>query len=212
MSAATPLATPAHAATGGAPSDWLLRWAHLLPAGASALDLACGPGRHVRWLAARGLTVCAIDRDAAALAGLQGLPGVQVQLADLEAGDWPLTGRTFDLVLVTHYLWRARLPLVLDAVAPGGLLVYETFARGQETVGRPSRPEFLLRPGELLDLARPALRVLGYEDGWLLPAQGAAPARRVQRIVARRPAAGEAADATWPAHLSLPASLAGGPG
>ncbi len=198
------VATAVHG--GGSPSDWLLRWRHLLAPGRSALDLACGGGRHVRWLASNGLRVTALDRDARALAGLSGLDGVTTLCADLEAGAWPLPGHQFDLVLVTNYLWRPLFGQLIDAVAPGGLLIYETFALGQETVGRPSRPEFLLAPGELLTLARPGLQVLGYEDGW----SSQEPLRRLQRLCAHKPlqaapdaGAGDAA-AAWPRHLRLP--------
>lgn len=183
MSAPAPLAPPPATPR---PSTWLTRWAHLLQPGASALDVACGSGRHVRWLAAAGLAVTAIDRDAEALAPLGSV--AEVIVADLESGDaglWPLADRQFDLVLVTNYLWRPLWPRLLGAVRPGGLLVYETFARGNETVGRPARPDFLLEPGELLAVCRD-WRVLGYEDGFL-----DAPPRFVQRIVARRPGAAD---------------------
>ena len=178
------------------PSSWVTRWAHLFQPGATALDLACGSGRHTRWLAARGLVVTALDRDADAVAPLR--PLADVVVADIESGvpgqssdsgessAWPLGDRQFDLVLVTNYLWRPLWPLVLGAVRPGGLLVYETFAEGNETVGRPARPAFLLRPGELLQVCR-GWRVLGYEDGFL---EG--PPRFVQRIVALNPASGPA--------------------
>lgn len=169
------------------PSPWLLRWAHLLPgAGASALDLACGGGRHLRWLVARGLRCTGVDRDATALAGLQAQePAAELINADIEQGPWPLAGRRFDLVVVTHYLWRPLWPQILDSLAPGGWLVYETFAAGNETVGKPSRPDFLLQPGELL--ARCAtLRTVAYEDGFL-----DAPERFIQRIVAVAPGAAE---------------------
>jgi len=164
-------------------SPWLRRWAHLLPAGATALDLACGSGRHLRWLAAAGFKVTGVDRNAEALAGLQGL-GELIE-ADVENGPWPLPGRRFGVVLVTNYLWRPLLPAIVDSVADGGWLIYETFADGQQTLGRPSRPEFLLQPGELLQ-ACAELQVVAYEHG-LTQATGA-PERFVQRIVAvRRP-------------------------
>lgn len=168
----------------GRPSDWLQRWAHLLPAGASVLDVACGSGRHLRWLAARGHRLTGVDRDEAALAPLQAL--AEVVVADIEAGPWPLAGRRFDAVLVTNYLWRPLLPTLVDAVADGGWLIYETFADGQQTIGKPSRPDFLLQPGELLAACR-GLRVVAYEDGFI-----EAPARFVQRIVAARPGPGPA--------------------
>jgi SAM-dependent methyltransferase len=165
--------------TSAPPSDWLQRWAPLLPAGARVLDLACGSGRHVRWLAARDCRVTAVDRDVQALAPLSTI--AETVVADLEAGPWPLPGRRFDAVLVTNYLWRPLFPALRTALADGGLLIYETFARGQEAYGRPSRPEFLLAPGELLAAAA-GLHVLAYEDGLL-----DGPPRRVQRIVAIAP-------------------------
>lgn len=164
------------------PSDWLLRWAHLLPAGGQVLDLACGSGRHVRWLAAQGLRVTALDRDAPAVAPLAAV--AEVIVADIENGPWPLAGRRFDGVLVTNYLWRPLLPAIVEAVAPGGVLLYETFAAGNETVGRPSRPDFLLQPGELLRAAGD-LAIVAYECGRL-----EAPPRFVQRMAATRDPAG----------------------
>jgi SAM-dependent methyltransferase len=175
-----------------APSPWLLRWAPLLQPGRQALDLACGSGRHVRWLAEQGLRVTAVDRDTAALSGLAGQ--AETLAADIEAGPWPLGQRQFDLVLVNNYLWRPLWPRILGALAPGGLLVCETFAQGNETVGRPARPEFLLAPGELLEVCA-GLRIVGYEDGFL-----EAPPRFVQRIAALRPDPGLAS--TW--RIPLP--------
>lgn len=169
------------------PSPWLLRWEHLLAPVSRVLDVACGPGRHMYWLHSRGHQVTGIDRDEAALASLAPLAaaGVQVIQADIENGAWPLPGRAFDAVLVTNYLWRPRLTDIAEAVAPGGVLLYETFAQGNESVGRPSRPEFLLAPGELLAFSdRAGLRVVAYEDGFL---DEPGP-RFVQRIAAVRPA------------------------
>ncbi|MEO8299951.1 MAG: class I SAM-dependent methyltransferase [Burkholderiales bacterium] len=174
----------------GQPSAWVERWAHHLPPGASVLDVACGAGRHVRWCAARGLRVTGVDRDAAALQPLRELAEVaEVIEADIEAGPWPLAGRQFDLVVVTNYLWRPLLATLVASVAPGGWLLYETFAQGNELYGRPSRPDFLLAPGELLDSVRGALHVVGYEHGYL-----AAPERMVQRIAAVRCAPQDALD------------------
>lgn len=169
-----------------APSEWVVRWARAWPAGATVLDLACGSGRHTRWLAAQGHRVTAVDRDAAAIGSLQGI-AAETCVADLEAGPWPLDGRRFDAVVVTHYLWRALLPRVVESVAEGGWLVYETFAVGNEAFGKPSNPNFLLRPGELLDATRGALRVVAYEDGFL-----DTPPRCVQRIAAVRETPGGA--------------------
>ena len=152
-----------HAA--GEPSPWVLRFAPLIAAGAPVLDVACGRGRHVHWLAERGHAVHAVDRDAQALEPLRHIATIRV--ADLEAAGWPYGAQTFGAVIVTNYLWRPLLPQIAAAVAPGGVLIYETFALGNASVGKPSNPDFLLRPGELLDLAHPALRVVAYEDGYV---------------------------------------------
>ncbi len=165
------------------PSDWVLRWAHLVPAGGPVLDVACGFGRHLRWFAARGHPVTGVDRSQEAIDSLAGLG--ETLAADIENDAWPLPGRHFAGVVVTNYLWRPLLPTLLRSVAPGGVLIYETFAAGNETVGKPSRPDFLLRPGELLD-ACSELRVVAYEDGFLDE-----PTRYLQRIAAVRPAPGE---------------------
>jgi SAM-dependent methyltransferase len=161
-----------------APSSWVVRWSHLVHAGGEVLDLACGHGRHMRWFHERGHPVTGVDRSADAIAAVQAL-GKAVQ-ADIENGPWPLPGHQFAGVVVTNYLWRPLLPAIVGAVAPGGVLIYETFAAGNETVGKPSRPDFLLQPGELLR-ACASLRVVAYEDGFLHT-----PPRFVQRIAAVR--------------------------
>lgn len=161
-------------------SDWILRWLPLLQAGARVLDVACGSGRHFRVMAQRGLCVTGVDRDEAAVAPLRALG--EVIVAELESGPWPLQGREFDAVVVTHYLWRPLLPALVRAVAPGGMLLYETFCKGHERLGRPTRADFLLEPGELLRLCE-GLQVVAYEDGLLQQ-----PARRVQRLCALRSA------------------------
>ena len=178
------------------PSDWVVRWTPLLPPAAQVLDVACGHGRHARWLAAAGHEVTAVDRDPELLVPLAGLAATLQ--ADLEAGPWPLPGRQFDAVVVTNYLWRPLFPALKAAVAPGGLLIYETFAVAQAGLGRPRRPEFLLRPGELIDVLRDhgegqahasssseIWHVIAFEEG-RMPARGEVPEREVQRIVARR--------------------------
>ena len=175
--------TGAHA--GLAPSAWVQRWSHLVPAGASVLDVACGSGRHVRWFAARGCHVTGVDRDAVALAGLEAI--AETCLADIEGAPWPLPGRRFDAVVVTNYLWRELLPTLVASVADHGVLIYETFNAGNASVGKPSNPLFLLQPGELLS-AVAGLRVVSYEDGFL-----DGPARFVQRIVVVREAVADVA-------------------
>jgi len=159
------------------------RWAGFITAGGEVLDLACGSGRHSRFLAAAGFRVCAVDCDTEALAALAAVPGVSVQLADLEHAPWPLEGRHFAGIVVTNYLYRPLFAHVLEALAEDGVLIYETFALGNERFGKPSNPDFLLRPGELLELARGKLRVLAYED---LQVSVPRPAM-VQRICAAGP-------------------------
>lgn len=165
-----------------APSAWVQRWSHLVRPGGTVLDVACGHGRHLRWFAQRGHPVTGVDRSPEAIAAVAAL-GTAIE-ADIENGPWPLLQdgrpRTFEAVVVTNYLWRALMPVLLQSLAPGGVLIYETFASGNETVGKPSRPDFLLQPGELLR-ACAGLRVVAYEDGYL-----PTPERYVQRIVAVR--------------------------
>ncbi|WP_372525606.1 class I SAM-dependent methyltransferase [Piscinibacter sp.] len=171
-------------------SPWVRRWSQLVPAGARVLDVACGGGRHVRWFAQRGCRVTGVDRDAAALAPLSAM--AQTLVADIENGPWPFDGQRFDAVVVTNYLWRALLPTLVASVADNGVLIYETFAEGNATVGRPVNPDFLLRPGELLQAVH-GLRVVAYEDGFL-----AAPERFVQRIVAVRESPAGASPRRYP--------------
>jgi SAM-dependent methyltransferase len=118
-----------------APSAWVQRWSHLVPTGGTVLDVACGQGRHLRWFAGRGHAVTGVDRDPVAVAAT-GRFGRVVQ-ADIENGPWPFEGQRFDGVVVTNYLWRALLPVIVDSVAEGGVLIYETFAIGNESVGNP---------------------------------------------------------------------------
>jgi len=145
-------------------SEWLQAWAHLIPASGSVLDLASGRGRHARWLARRGYSVLAVDRDAVALAEAGLETGVKTLCADLENAAWPLAGMQFDGIVVTRYLHRPLMADLLAALAPGGVLIYETFAVGNGEVGKPSNPDFLLQPGELLDIVHGRLRVLAFQD------------------------------------------------
>jgi SAM-dependent methyltransferase len=164
------------------PSAWVARFAPLIPPQGDVLDLACGNGRHARLLAALGQRVEAVDRDAASLAGLAGIDGIQTRCADLEGGAWPFYGRGFDGIVVTNYLHRPLLPNLFGCLNEGGVLIYETFMVGNEQFGKPSNPAFLLRSGELLDLVRGRLRVLAFEQGEVDQPRPAV----IQRIVARR--------------------------
>lgn len=158
------------------PSEWVQRWSHLVPAGATVLDVACGSGRHVRWFADRGCRVTGVDRDASTAEPLCNI--AEILVADIENGPWPLSGRHFDAVVVTNYLWRPLLPTLVGSLAEGGVLIYETFADGNQALGKPSNPDFLLQPGELLR-ATQGLDTVAYENGFLDN-----PPRWVQRIVA----------------------------
>jgi SAM-dependent methyltransferase len=165
------------------PSSWLVQHDDLLPREGRALDVASGRGRHALWLAERGLTTLAVDRDAEAIRELNDvarerrLP-LRAEVRDLETGENPFRGETFDLIVAVHYLHRPLFPALLDALAPGGVLIYETFTRAQAARGKPTNPDFLLEVGELLELVRP-LEVLssreGYYDG-----------RMIASVIARR--------------------------
>jgi 2-polyprenyl-3-methyl-5-hydroxy-6-metoxy-1,4-benzoquinol methylase len=167
-------------------SDWVQRWTHLARAHGTVLDVACGQGRHMQWFAAHGFVVTGVDFAAQALA-VASQHGTTLK-ADLENAPWPLTHggllQQFDVVLVTNYLWRALMPNIVQSVAPGGLLIYETFASGNEQVGKPARADFLLQPGELLQACQ-SMHVVAYENGFLPQ-----PARFVQRIAAIQPPCG----------------------
>jgi len=182
---------------GPPPSPWLQRWAHLISPGGTVLDVACGSGRHLRWLHERGFVVTGVDRDAEALQPLAALS--ETIVADIEGSPWPLAGRRFTAVLVTNYLWRPLTVTLLDALADGGVFIHETFADGQQAFGKPSRPEFLLRPAELITMVgrRSGMRIVAFEDGRL-----DGPPRCVQRIVA-------VAGGSRPAALAGPAGAGG---
>ncbi len=183
-----------------AASAWVQRWSHLLPEGGSVLDVACGRGRHARWFHQRGLRVVAVDRSAEAIAAID-LPPERCEtcVTDIENGPWPFSGRQFDAVVVTNYLWRPLLPTLLASLASGGVLIYETFAAGNETVGKPSRPDFLLQPGELLQVCQ-ALRIVAFEEGF----EDRPSPRFVQRIVAvRELKAGSGTPTSPPARYRL---------
>lgn len=178
------------------PSSWVARFAPLIPAG-QVLDLACGGGRHARWLASLGHPVLAVDRDPAAVAASAG-ELIETRQFDLEAEDasrhqgWPLSPSTYAGVVVTNYLHRPLTDALLRSLAPGGVLIYETFAQGNGQFGKPSSPDFLLAPSELLQIVArdPGLRVIAFEDGYLSHPRPA----MVQRICARREGGATAAE------------------
>ena len=171
---------PRHELT--APSDWVCRFVKLIHAGGTVLDLACGSGRHARLLAGLGYRVEAVDRDESLLQGLRGVEGVSARIADLEGGPWPYASRQFAGIMVCNYLHRPLFPRLLEALGQKGVLIYETFAVGNERFGKPSNPDFLLKPGELLEVVRGQLRVIAYEDLFVAQPKPA----MVQRICARR--------------------------
>jgi SAM-dependent methyltransferase len=165
-------------------SAWVERFAPLVPPG-EVLDLACGGGRHARHFAALGHPVTALDRDAEALALAAG-PGITTMQADLEApgAAWPFAPGRFAGIVVTNYLHRPLMARIAASLRPDGVLIYETFAVGNEQFGKPSNPAFLLSPGELLlHAAAAGLRVLAYEDGYT----GLPKAAMVQRLCAAGP-------------------------
>ena len=157
-----------------------MRWSHLVAPGSTVLDIACGSGRHMRWFAEHGHTITGIDRSPAAIDAAQCFgEGI---VADIENDSWPLMNgsqvRQFQAVIVTNYLWRPLFPIIAQSVAMAGVLIYETFADGNELIGKPSNPDFLLRPDELLAVFK-NMHVVGFEQGFLDK-----PDRYVQRIVA----------------------------
>lgn len=168
--------------TTAGPSPWVLRFAPLMPPGAPVLDLACGGGRHSALFLTRGHPVLAVDRDLSRLGALAGQPRLEALACDLEAGGLPaFLTRRFGGIVVTNYLHRPLLGPLAAALAPGGVLIYETFARGNERFGRPRNPAFLLEPGELLRSYLGRLKIIAYEDVVVEPPRPAA----VQRICAQ---------------------------
>ena len=190
--------TPSNPHSGLAPSPWISRFAALVPAGARVLDVACGYGRHALHFAARGAQVVAVDRDATALAALVGAPGIVTRLADLEGEAWPFGGERFDAIVVSHYLHRPLLPNLRAALADDGVLLYETFALGNEAYGRPANPAFLLRADELLEFAvapPQPLTVVAFEQGLTELSGRPAVMQRLAAVGAAR---------VWPPPLDSP--------
>ena len=164
-------------------SDWILRWAHLVAPGGRVLDLACGHGRHARFFAGRGHRVVACDRDPDALASLADAQGVETHRADLEDGSpWPFPEGGFAAIVVANYLHRPLFPAIAAALSQGGVLIYETFASGNERYGKPSNPAFLLRQNELLEAFGGELVAIAFEQGCLRHGKAAL----IQRLCAVR--------------------------
>ncbi len=186
-------------------SHWVQRWSHLVKPQGLVLDVACGHGRHAHWFYSKNYSVALVDRSQAAIDSIA-LPTERCEkvVADIENSPWPFAGRQFDAVVVTNYLWRPLMPTLLLSLLPAGVLIYETFTQGNETVGKPSRPDFLLRTGELLTLCS-GLTVVAFEEGFEAgfgdgaSRQGMRSARFVQRIVALREPAAQAGNI--PRHL-----------
>lgn len=144
-----------------APSEWVVRCAPLIRGGGRVLDVACGTGRHTRFLIQAGFQVEAVDRDASALALL---PAVVTRQADLEGEPWPYSVGEFDGIVVTNYLHRPLFLHLFEALAAGGVLIYETFSDGNQLLGRPRNPDYLLKSGELLEQVKGRLEVNAYEE------------------------------------------------
>jgi SAM-dependent methyltransferase len=159
------------------PSPWMVRFAHLVSQGGTLLDVACGYGRHARFFAQRGLRVTAVDKDAMAIASLGGLTRINAECRDLE-GDarspdaWPYEDNVFDAVVVCNYLWRPTFPRLLRSVRSTGVLLYETFLDGNERFGKPSRPEFLLRAGELSETVSTQFEIVAAFEGPITDSNG----------------------------------------
>jgi SAM-dependent methyltransferase len=146
------------------PDAWVSRFAPLIYTGGSVLDLACGNGRHSRLFLDSEHPVTAVDRSVAAMDGLKTRKGLELIEADIEDGPWPLAGRTFDAIVVVNYLHRPLLPILAESLNGGGMLIYRTFGVGNEKYGKPSNPDFLLRPNELIESFK-ELEVVAFESG-----------------------------------------------
>ena len=180
-------------------SRWVKRWSHLVKPEGTVLDVACGHGRHAYYFHQLNHPVTLVDRAQAAIESIAIEAHVcEKVVSDIEVDPWPFAGRQFDAVVVTNYLWRPLMPNLLNSLATNGVFIYETFAAGNETVGKPSRPDFLLQPGELLQICKD-LRVVAFEDGFMYDKSGQS-ARFVQRIAAVR----EAGEKPEPVRYPLP--------
>ncbi|MCF8467075.1 MAG: class I SAM-dependent methyltransferase [Sneathiella sp.] len=164
-------------------SPWIEKYSKLIPQNGPVLDVACGSGRHSLYLLGVGYDVIVVDIDTAEISKIQGYPNLSIVEADLEKDPWPFSKPAFSSVVVVNYLWRPLFPDLLDALLPGGILLYDTFAQGNERYGRPSNPDFLLAPGELYNLCQGKLEILDFMHGYV---EVPKPALR-QSIAARKP-------------------------
>ena len=155
----------AHTARDASIARFVARHADLIPYAGPVLDLACGGGRHAAHLLALGHRVVAVDIDLTGTDWLAGRPRFERHRADLERDGWPFAAQRYAGIVVTNYLWRPILHDIAAAIAPGGALIYETFAVGNERFGRPSNPDFLLRPGELLQVTLQDFEIRAYHHG-----------------------------------------------
>lgn len=147
------------------PSPWVERHAGLICPKGEVLDLACGNGRNAQYLASLDKRVTAVDVDVSRVAALAAHDRIEIIEADLEQDAWPLGERKFDAIVVVNYLYRPHFASLTQALRDGGVLIVDTFARGNEKFGRPRNPAFLLEPGELLAAFSPSLTIVAYEFG-----------------------------------------------
>ena len=148
------------------PLDWIVQHAGQIAAPGNVLDVACGRGRHTRYLLSLGYRVTALDRDTGAVSDLAGRPNLRIMENDLEDGSpWPVAGEVFQGIVVSNYLYRPLYDALVDALATGGILIYQTFSDGNAAYGKPRNPNFLLRENELLDVFGPRLTVLDFNQG-----------------------------------------------
>lgn len=148
------------------PSDWLMKHAAYIKSGGHVLDVAAGKGRNSRWLAQHGFRVEAVDKNSEALGSMKGVDNITLKIADIENKAWPYVGQQFDAIVVCRYMHRPLFSALYESLAPDGALIYETFMQGHEAYGRPSNPDFLLRPGELLEVFHHQLDVVAFEEGY----------------------------------------------
>ncbi|WP_135074783.1 class I SAM-dependent methyltransferase [Terasakiella sp. SH-1] len=148
------------------PSLWIKRFSSLVESGGKVLDVACGGGRHGRLFLQQGHSVVFIDKNIEKLHDLAQHERADIREMDLEDGKiWPFESRAYDAIIVTNYLYRPHLNAMVGSLKEGGILLYETFAVGNEQFGRPRSPDFLLQAGELLELVQGRLQVVAYEHG-----------------------------------------------